>query len=327
MNMEQKKVYAKNWADQLERFKPILIQCFKEYYIGSDYRSNLNDEEVKQKSERIEEVINSITYVFGASNKGKFEYISSTNEERIKSDEKLLSRIDKLTDEEEALVFPKTQPPVIAFDISRGFDIERVVHEINHTLHNKKIPQMENVPSFMVKYLPERYQEGISNDNTKGNNLFYEIINQGMSMEIMEILKNKIPNYPIDVDGIPPIYVALNDMLGDTFGQYFEIKKDFLKDTLIKAEGNIVVDEIEENIEYKYNDLNETIEKLCEKFNQFMLINQNHSDLVGKSLIEQEEIYKELFTKSKEFEVIANDSVLLAFEEYVNKLKNNIGSY
>lgn len=331
MNTEQKREYAKNWEKQLEAFKPILIECFKEVYIGDDYRSNLNDEEVKQKIERIEDVINNITYVFGSSNHGKFEYISSTNEDRIKNDEKLLDRIDKLTDEEEALVFPKTQRPVIAFNIDHGFNIRKIIHEMDYTLHNKEVAQTGAISPIMAKYLPKKYQEGISNEdtrvNTSENNLFYTIINECITDEVDERLRKKIPNYPMDIDGIPPIYVALNDMLNNVVGQYYEAKKDFLKDTLLNAEGNIIVDEIEENTGYKYNELNECVKKLYEMFNQFMLINQNNPALVGKSLIEQEEIYKELFTKSKEFEVIANDSVLLAFEEYVNKLKNNIGSY
>lgn len=331
MNIEQKKEYAKNWEKQLEAFKPILIECFKEAYIGDDYRSNLNDEEVNQKIERIEDVINNITYVFGSSNHGKFEYISSTNEERIKNDEQLLERIDRLTDEEEALVFPKTQPSVIAFNIDRGFNIRKIIHEINHTLHNKEVSQMEAISPIMAKYLPKKYQEGISNEdirvNTSENNLFYEIINECITGEVVERLKNKIPNYPMSKDDIAPIYVALNDMLNNVIGKYYEVKKDFIKDKLLKAEGNIIVDEIEENTGYKYNDINESIKKLYEMFNQFMLINQNNPALVGKSLIEQEEVYKELFAQSAEFETIVNYNELLSFEDYVNKLKNNIGSY
>lgn len=327
MNIEQKKEYAKSWENQLERFNPILTECFKEYYIGSDYRNNLHDEEIKQKIERIEDVISSITFIFGTNNKGKFEYISSTNEERIKLDEKLINRINNLTCEEEALVFPKTQPPVIVLDISRGFDVEKLIFIINHTLHNKILPQMENVPTIMSKYLPERYQEGISNVDTKGNNLFYEIVNQCMTKDVIEILKNKIPNYPIEEDGIPPIYVVVDDMLNNIFEQYYDVKKEFLKNTLLRAEGNIVVDEIEENTKYRYNELNKILEKLYEQFNRFMIINQNNFELVGKSLQEQETTYKELFYESDAFANISTDEVLLAFEEYVNKLKNNIGSY
>ena len=289
--------------------KEKLINAFGLYY-GSEF------------DQRIISSLKETTFVYvDLINRGDKGYVFSSNEDRM-NDKDLIKRI-KAASDFTACCFPKTYPPVIAININEKINFNVLIHELNHTLHNKMIQQESFSPLIVI---PPKYQEGIMNDDDELSqedsldNLCYEIINEYMTREILEIFNKKYNDQLYDCSINPSYYISVDVLLGKVVYNIFEKIKDLIKEHLIKAEGQVIRDMIGKD---NYSSLNQSLKDAYNLYTEKAVAYMSKADesIVNMNPLDREEkILKELL-QDTDIMKIRNELDLLA-----NKINEQIGS-
>lgn len=219
---------------KIEELLPLLKKAYIAYY-GKEYE------------ERINSVVDSIKIVFldgknlCKDEEGKIISINEINSADINS----INNAPKW--DAKACVIPKTYPPIAILRPKEQLSLHILIHEINHTLHNKKTKIDVGYEMPLAHLLPKKemleYNEGIK--GTK-NDLIYEIINDYMTYDILEILKVIIKKSNIQIDGIDLEFDYFNYLHLDQVDNYivkdfYEQNKNEIKKLLVLARGKEIL--------------------------------------------------------------------------------------
>ena len=296
---------------KLNKLKPTLIEAFVTFY-GKSYR------------DRIDSVINSITFVYMSKNNNY--YLGSSNDERINAT--ILNKIKNISEVDGACLH-HTQPPVIILSIDNGIIIRNLLHEINHALHNKEIKNNNNFfdnPMFN-SYIPSNFQEGITNIDfnidDSFENLTYEIINEYMSKEVFNIFSKMNNDQTLNCKYKIHEYTSLDNACKNIVKNIYLKFKTFIKEKLITADGQKIRDAIGKS---NYKSLNEILSKLFNEYNSFIVRNKfNKSEMFENLTLDDEFDLLE-----KNFFIYLNknnNSLLKQLEELETKILISIDEY
>ena len=210
---------------KIEELLPLLKRAYIAYY-GKEYE------------ERINSVVDSIKIVFldgknlCKDEEGKIISINEINSADINS----INKAPKW--DAKACVISETYPPIAILRPNEQLSLHTLIHEINHTLHNKK--ELRNMGMIQ---LPPVFHEGIKGTE---DDLIYEIINDYMSYDILEILKVIIKQSNNQFDGIDFdfdyfYYLHLDQVDNYIVKDFYEQNKDEIKKLLVLARGKEIL--------------------------------------------------------------------------------------
>lgn len=229
--------YVNEFKKKIEELLPLLKKAYIAYY-GKEYE------------ERINSVVDSIKIVFLEGKKlckdeeGKIISINEINSADINS----INKAPKW--DAKACVIPKTYPPIAILRPNEQLSLHTLIHEINHTLHNEKEQLDFGFTSSVMSIISSLSTKGNSeyNEGIKGtdDDLIYEIINDYMSYDILEILKVIIKQSNIQFDGIDFDFDNFNYLYLDQIDDYiikkfYEHNKDEIKKLLVLARGKEIL--------------------------------------------------------------------------------------
>lgn len=239
--------HIQQYLTDIHNLLPSLIESYVNYY-GEEHRN------------RVTEVINSITWIIKDNNAN---FLGTDNEQRASElqNEENFDQIRQNIKDSKACLISKHQPPIIAIEYTNPIDMHQLVHEINHSLHCKKVvdDRMPTMYSAFFTDLPQKYiyKEGIA--STAEAPFFYEMINDYMTIDILNHhQKNyQIPNlnYEFDITNYIFIDIYLNNMIKDLY----ELKKYIIANYLINANGDLLKKELGEE---DYNNLDKNLVEL-----------------------------------------------------------------
>ena len=226
----------KEYKACIEEIVPRLKEAYIKYY-GEEYR------------ERIEKTIDSlrILYVDNSLN-----LCSDIEQPQISSTERKIIN-EKINDLEIAggCVVQDIFPPLLMIKVGYDISLHTLIHEINHSLHIFEY-KVDDAFSFMASYgFAKKTNIGFSN---KSDDYFYEIINDYMTRDILEIVNNQgniEDSYIIDdtiiyvdSDFIKYRYIYLDEIFGYYMKKIYQESKEKLKDALINYNGESIYNSI-----------------------------------------------------------------------------------
>lgn len=290
----------------INQLKPTLINSFVMFY-GEGYR------------DRIENVINSITFAYVSKNNN--EYLGSSNDKRI--DNSILNRISNISNVDGACL-NHTQPPVIVLSIDNGIIIRNLIHEVNHALHNKQVKKTLGIP-ILDNNAQSDYQEGITNVDFKVDdsleNLTYEIINEYMTKEIFDIFMKINNDKTLNCEYIIYQYTSLDNVCNNIIKNVYLKFKTFIKEKLITADGQKIRDAIGKN---NYRELNSNLYNLYREYEKFLIKIKVGNEKMVKNMT----LNKEFDLLEKNFFVYLNNNNLLKpLENLETKITISIDRY
>ena len=177
---EEYKDKATKSITEINSLKPKLIEIFIKYY-GPEHETHIT------------QIINSVNFVFSYDG----NYIISSKMDLESKDIKFIN--EKLNSNKSSLLgetfcYTKFHPPIINLGKEayiNGLDLHKLVHELNHMMHAIEVPNLAFADSLMSQFMPgfqnsnvNKIQIGITDDNA--NDIFYEIINEYMTREILK---------------------------------------------------------------------------------------------------------------------------------------------
>lgn len=257
--------FLKEKINVINEIKEILIKAFIIYYGNSH-------------TEHITKTINELNFVITSGNK----FVGATKELTENELNIINNKLEQL-DPISSHVFCYTQfiPPMINLDTSilneNSVDLHRIIHEINHTLHAFSEDINLDGHSDILRSIMKSYKNNLNigiNPEVKGIELPYEIFNDYMTSDVIQIVKvisEKNPKYnnlkkKLDFNFKNNPYFSIDYILNDFIKNIFNINKEKIKENLINHTPKLIFNYINE---YYYIFICEVLNMLYDAYMSF----------------------------------------------------------
>jgi len=265
----------------------------------------------------------------------------------------LQSILKNLDTDSWAVSFLGINKPVIAFKTPNILRADVIIHELNHILSNDEILEIELNDGSMTSI----YQEGVRPEDKDGHiiytdslgNMAYEIINEYITIEVVNAFKRRNKTDDLDLQIFSSDYMIVEEILDYPIRKILEFYKmnKLVKESLITSSGQKIAKVFGKDFSgiSNFTLLNTLFEKVLADYEKFFIFfSERNKDLLEKEfsglyhggkadMMKLLTKYYKTSERSKAFTDIANkiieailDSYLeyLDYEEQIQIFTNNI---
>lgn len=277
-----------------------------------------------EHANRIRQVINSTTFVV-ITNDESCQILTANIEDENKRNEKINYLNNKISDNPQlaesikqsiACVVPREDPPIIILRKTDQLSLHTLIHEINHTLHNNvEELQLVGLTALLGGGKGKEYHSGLELYHDSTLRTFYELINEYMSYDLIEIFLETYPEYAatnsnIDIEFKHSTYLHVDDMVDNKIKELYTIWIDRIKELLITCQGRKLIDEFGKD---NYEEIDTALDRL------YYVVDI----LASKAIVDYPDIHQEIIyqkVKDKLKNTPEYNSVVDTIEDYADEI-------